>query len=492
MKFIYSFIIVYGSLISLKAQTYDSLTVPHIQAGIATLTGKMTEECNAQVKNISLSIGNPITAERRDYEIPIQDNGCFSHSIPVACVSIGEIISDIYTGTIPLTPGEETILEVVCDSDGTTQIQIESSLSQNLTVFDMMNLGNTMMGILRQRLRPYNYEMTPQEFSHYTVDRMEVILKTLDTVPNISDAAKQLVRINAELIFLDYLLRDYNAVMKLLYKEQHKTDSIPPNFYIPKPDKSYYSVIKHFNLNDSLYLYASSYPIILQFLLEDETLNIPSIGETSIFDWIIKVKRILEDDFSPGIFYDLLVANSYTKQLTGMNPLTEIQKQNIQSYYKNKSFIELLMNENDRVLQLNAKSSESVLSASANIMDSVVLKYKGKVVFVDLWATWCGPCLEAMTGSKQIKEEFEQKDVVFVYITDISSPQLVWEQKISDIKGDHYRLSLSEFNKLLDDFGFSHIPSYLIFNKDGILKYKNTPFMGVEKMKMWLNELVQE
>lgn len=69
------------------------------------------------------------------------------------------------------------------------------------------------------------------------------------------------------------------------------------------------------------------------------------------------------------------------------------------------------------------------------------LKSKEKVIFIDFWATLCNPCLSAMRESKSVKEEFLDKDVVFVYIADTSSPRKTREQKISEIKGEHCCLS---------------------------------------------------
>ena len=120
------------------------------------------------------------------------------------------------------------------------------------------------------------------------------------------------------------------------------------------------------------------------------------------------------------------------------------------------------------------------LTDGEEILRRILAPHRGKVVYTDIWGTWCGPCKNDMKNyAPAIKEALKGRDVVFIYFANQSS-DASWKQIIKEYgcvgpQTVHYNLPAAQqqaVERILLDKGY---PSYGLFDKNGQFVTKEAP-----------------
>ena len=125
--------------------------------------------------------------------------------------------------------------------------------------------------------------------------------------------------------------------------------------------------------------------------------------------------------------------------------------------------------------------------SGAEALETIKKNYTGKVAFFDFWATWCPPCRAAMRDVDQIKPELQKQGAVFVYITGETSPENEWKNSLTEIHGDHYRLTDKQWNEINNNLHMPGIPAYFLLDRKGEIAFENLTEGGYPG-----NEVVKE
>jgi thiol-disulfide isomerase/thioredoxin len=139
-------------------------------------------------------------------------------------------------------------------------------------------------------------------------------------------------------------------------------------------------------------------------------------------------------------------------------------------------------NSADQTASLQGGAAPQSNDADAGLLDinmkpTSLSKLKGKVVYIDFWASWCGPCRGMMPFSKQLHEQLtekQKKQITFLYIS-IDQDTAAWRKGMHDlgIEGTQM-ISPGNWNsKACRYFQINSIPRYMIMNKQGVIVEMN-------------------
>lgn len=212
-----------------------------------------------------------------------------------------------------------------------------------------------------------------------------------------------------------------------------------------------------------------------------------------------KTKRIfqLKED---GLIANIMIAQDYSADLErNYIPFTDTQMRGIKKDVTNPFIYNVISNANELTKQKIASNKTKTgyfvnhveKSAPDSLFANLMKKFKGKVVYVDFWATWCAPCRSGIERIAPLKEEMANDNVAFVYISAPTSPTETYNNMIANIKGEHFKVSTDEWNILCSQFKISGIPHYALVDKNGKVVNPHLPHMENGQIKKTLNELMK-
>lgn len=125
-------------------------------------------------------------------------------------------------------------------------------------------------------------------------------------------------------------------------------------------------------------------------------------------------------------------------------------------------------------------------------LQQFIAPFTGKVIYIDIWATWCEPCRRAMPASRQLHNGMAKDDIVFLYLC-VQSEAQAWRSVIAklNIGGEHFLLNEAQYRQLKQAYRIGGIPHYLIVDRNGSVVDKNAMGPGEAGIKAKLTELLR-
>jgi thiol-disulfide isomerase/thioredoxin len=96
--------------------------------------------------------------------------------------------------------------------------------------------------------------------------------------------------------------------------------------------------------------------------------------------------------------------------------------------------------------------------------------FKGKYVYIDVWATWCGPCIAEIPFLKKVEEKYDGKNIAFVSISvDVQKDFEKWKKFVEDkqLGGIQLFADKNWNSDFIKSFGINSIPRFILIDPSG-------------------------
>ena len=150
----------------------------------------------------------------------------------------------------------------------------------------------------------------------------------------------------------------------------------------------------------------------------------------------------------------------------GVKDITELENL-YYTYVKDEARLVSMKTKMDRWdMSLPGKMSPEFKAVDINGKEYTLADFRGKYVYIDMWATWCGPCKREMPYLKALEAEFEGAQIVFLGLS-VDKDKQAWEKMVRSGELTGVQLYLGTQSKFQEAYKIDGIPRFILIGKDG-------------------------
>ena len=177
---------------------------------------------------------------------------------------------------------------------------------------------------------------------------------------------------------------------------------------------------------------------------------------------------------------NFLLSKVFEERSTAERFVEQLQKNNLNPYLQ--TVAQALLEETHPLVK--RASYQLPEGKATDIFRRIIAPHAGKVLFVDFWATTCGPCRGGIQKTAKLREQYRNHpEFQFVYITsETESPEKAYQDFVEkNLKGEaSYRLSDTDYKYMRQLFRFNGIPHYIVVEKDGSISTEDVNTWNLE------------
>lgn len=456
------------------------------------LTGKISNASAATPKVLGINFLNPFSKTRQSasfneqMEFSVEEEMLFTQNMTVA---YNDKFINLY-----VVPGDTVHLAI--DATKLTQPNFEW-----LTITGHHALLSTQLNLCHDYIanlpyKRYSYNIAVREMLDSVKSDYQRYLLALNNYaaehkldPVITDFFKRDIKYGISNWISDYVNEGNNN----LSSKSDRIRLFADPFFDPFNDSNFVSMMFPYHLANYTY-----------FITEHDSNTAKAIKEKDI-EKAVQAGTGLMLKEPAGISRDYMLF-SFVSQLTNKHTDLLNNTAYIKSYFSQPVYYDYVIKAAgvankkifapavvSKMLYLSLDGKTSTIP-KAEILQALAKKYPKKVLYVDVYATWCAPCLEEMKYAPEIQKYYAKEDVVFVNLC-LQSSEKNWKQLVSKkkMKGENYFLNEDESKLFMGNYNIGGFPTYLLIDKKGQVSTTQAPRPSEnENLKKVITQLIEQ
>lgn len=253
------------------------------------------------------------------------------------------------------------------------------------------------------------------------------------------------------------------ATQLLMYPLGHRLMAQDMDY---QPDQKYYDVLDTHVVADDLLADLDQYR---EFIAEAaHVLDADNRDETAAYPRTVAQMRFISDRFEAGKTRDVLLhrlANAYVIRF-GIEDI-----QDMENIYRTYVQDPVLVAKYDAArekwnLASVGKPSPDFKGVDVNGKEYTLADFRGKYVYIDVWATWCGPCRQEIPYLKKLDEDYKDAQIVFLSLS-VDQDKAKWEKMVKEQSMSGVQLHIGQNSSFQQAYKIEGIPHFILLDREG-------------------------
>ncbi len=231
----------------------------------------------------------------------------------------------------------------------------------------------------------------------------------------------------------------------------------------------YWKFLDGFNTNDPLMKESPEYINLLYGVFTYENAGRKPIKREEVtMEWFDNLYALIKKK-SSGTVREGMQSLLITSQLKGLGltPWVDSLYQDFAAAAKDPETLDYTNAIYNKWKRLEPGSAAPVFTGKDMKGNTVSLTdFKGKLVYVDVWATWCGPCKKEIPLLEKLQEEFKGEDIVFISVS-TDQDKAKWEKYVATKGMKGVQLHAGVGATISSDYMVNSIPRFILIDREG-------------------------